>query len=76
MNGRDRAAIFEERNQSGAGIKDDPTNDPGGGRSHEYCPQVEACPMCNLDVAENKWFEDIAFCTGCAKAAGLSIPKT
>ena len=44
MNGRDRAAIFEERNQSGAGIKDDPTNDPGGGRSHEYCPQVGACP--------------------------------
>ena len=24
MNGRDRAAILEERNQSGAGIKDDP----------------------------------------------------
>ena len=30
MNGRDRAAIFEERNQSGAGIRDDPPIDPCG----------------------------------------------
>ena len=31
MNGCDREARLEERNQNGAGIRDDPPNDPAGG---------------------------------------------
>ena len=70
MNGRDREARLEERNQNGAEIRDDPPNDPGW-MSHDYIPQIGPRIACNQEVAENDWYSDIAFCKGCAKAAGL-----
>ena len=70
MNGRDRAARLVEWSHSNAGIGDDPPNDPGW-MSYEYIPQIGACIACNFEVAEDDWYSDIAFCKGCAKAAGL-----
>ena len=75
MNGRDRDARLEERNQNGAEIRDDPPNDPGW-MSHDYIPQTGPCMAClRREVGVNDWYSDSAakfpFCKGCAKAAGL-----
>ena len=51
MNGRDRAARLEEWSHSGAGIRDDPPNDPGW-MSHDYIPQIGPRIACNQEVAE------------------------
>ena len=74
MNGRDRDARLEERNQNGAEIRDDPPNDPGW-MSHDYIPQTGPCMAClRREVGVNDWYSDSAakfpFCKGCAKAAG------
>ena len=66
MNGRDRDARLEERNQNGAEIRDDPPNDPG------WAVYGVPCMACYQEVAVNDWYSDSAakfpFCKGCEKS--------